>query len=395
MPILSTFGAGSSAGARPLASGGGGEAVKNGYYTDGYYVSGTQTTAPTASPQVALDANGFFYTYSTASVSVGTIAYGYHIHTAGHYYDFGVSGTGTTNPTLMQNTFFSTGTEGSAGYAITTIDSEGVGTTVEMNHSYGGGSIRHDNSTLASDDILYTGQYTNATANDLDYYTGTDGYVGYAHITTNGSGVATVSPVNHSHSSGYGSGFTWYNNSTLASGDTIYTGQYTDAIANNASFYTGTEGVSGYTHVNTNGSGVATVSLVDHSYTVTVNNTTYYRDTGSNTLYTGRYTNTLGTPTGLGTNMYYYSGASTPGNDPGSGPYTQISLSMMYSSCHTQTEATQVGYLVSTGLNIGGIVRKADGDIFDLNYFVYSGYRYTVNTTTGAITSIAVCDAYN
>jgi hypothetical protein len=158
---------------------------------------------------------------------------------------------------------------------------------------YGSVTVYWDNDPLASGDTLYASQTSGSTSVDLDYYTGTDGVSGYTHVTADASGVATVTPVDHS----YGSGSTWRGNSTPVEGDTIYTGRYTNATANNADFYIGTEGSEGYTRVTTNGSGlVSTFTLVDHAYSSFSFYTSgiYYGDNSTlasgDILYTGQLT---------------------------------------------------------------------------------------------------------
>jgi UDP-N-acetylmuramate-alanine ligase len=91
--------------------------------------------------------------------------------------------------------------------------------------------------------------------------------------------------------------------------------------------------------------------------------------------------------------MYYYDSSSIPV----SGPYTQIEngVTSMFSSCHDQTSITEVGLPISTGLNVGDTVRTADGNIFTFEHFEFNGSLYTVNATTGVITFIEQCSAYN
>ena len=156
-----------------------------------------------------------------------------------------------------------------------------------VNHQYGSGNTRWNNETLVDGDIVYTGQYTNSIAVNASFTIGTDGSEGFANATTNGSGVVTVVPVNHSYSSG---GY-YYSNETLADGDLVYTGQYTFELATGASFTVGTDGVQGFGNATTDGSGVATVTLVNHPYgsgSTWWNNETL---ADGDIVYYGQYTN--------------------------------------------------------------------------------------------------------
>ena len=106
-------------------------------------------------------------------------------------------------------------------------------------------------------------------------------------VTGDGAGGLSF-PYNHQYSDvtlAY-----WWDNSTLATGNSVYTSQHGNTKANSVTFYLGEDGVAGFTKVITDSIGVATVTAINHP----INSGNLWYDnlmvSVGNKVYIGQYT---------------------------------------------------------------------------------------------------------
>jgi hypothetical protein len=141
-------------------------------------------------------------------------------------------------------------------------------------------------------------------------YSGTEGEAGYTRIVIDANDAVTITAVDHQ----YNTESYYYDTSPITDGATVYTGRYTDALAAaDATFTIGSNGDEGYGTVTVGASGIASVVLVNHSFSTTDGSNQVYFDNGSpivgDLMYTGQYSTTTST-----SSFSFYVGAENTNN---------------------------------------------------------------------------------
>ena len=245
-------------------------------------------------------------------------------------------------------------------FYVDTNSSGVVNLTYVIDHPYSHGSYYSDDATLANGSILYTGQHTNSTANSITQFT-----EGEFYVNTNSSGVVNLTYV-ITHTYSHGSYYS--DDATLANGSILYEGQHNNSTANSITQFT-----EGDYYVNTNGSGVVTLSTYNGAYSHGYYNNSININTGySNSTPqqaqddSNYYTYSSGVATaasGYYSDGYYSNGAISGAGDTGTPTQAQ-------DNSNYYTYSSGVATYYGTGNHGNGAYSDGyySGGVIDTNY---------------------------
>ena len=248
--------------------------------------------------------------------------------------------------------------------SVSTNSAGTVSVIYTYDHPYRHGSYWSNDSVLGYGSVLYTGQHNNTPATNVNFIEGE-----YT-ITTNGSGVVTKA---YTYNNSFPHGNYFSSVETLADGSVLYTAQHSSSPAANVVF------IEGLFTVSTNGSGVVTLSYTyNHQYPHGTD-IVYYSDdqtlVNGSVLYTGIRTgaraasvafveglNSIVTNAlGVVTITYAYNHQYTHGNYY-SDAQTLVNGSILYTQQYENTLAIDKTFteeLFTITTDGGGVVTKA------------------------------------